>query len=146
MLGFYTFDFFLFCFFSLTSLLNFPIVELHNKKHTPSKEIKKMADPVEMTGVFDVNGNSVTKRAIVSVRNDAPEEFEEFAEAVFDSNGLQNNYYGEYCFQWEGKSYDNILEMLQDFPEFFNCDDKDVGLSTISDVKSLHFGDSVINM
>lgn len=105
-----------------------------------------MADPVEMTGVFDVNGTSVTKRVIVSVRNDAPDEFEEFAEAVFDSNGLEDNCYGEDCFQWEGKSYDNILEMLQDFPEFFNCDDKDVDLSTISDVKSLHFGDFVLDM
>ena len=105
-----------------------------------------MADPVEMTGVFDVNGNSVTKRAIVSVRNDAPEEFEEFAEAVFDSNGLENNCYSEEYFQWEGKSYDSILEMLQDFPEFFNCDDKDVDLSTISKVKTLHFENSILEM
>lgn len=105
-----------------------------------------MADPVEMTGVFDVNGTSVTKRVIVSVRNDAPDEFEEFAEAVFDSNGLEDNCYGEDCFQWEGKSYDNILEMLQDFPEFFNCDDKDVDLSTVSNVTSLHFGDFVLDM
>lgn len=105
-----------------------------------------MADPVEMTSVFDVDGTSVTKKVIVSVRNDAPDEFEEFAEAVFDSNGLQNNCYGEYCFQWEGKSYDSILEMLQDFPEFFNCDDKDVDLSTISNVKTLHFENSVLEM
>lgn len=105
-----------------------------------------MADPVEMTSVFDMDGNSVTKKVIVSVRNDAPEEFEEFAEAVFDSNGLEDNCYSKDCFQWEGKSYDSILEMLQDFPEFFNLDDKDVDLSTISDVKSLHFGDFVLDM
>lgn len=43
-----------------------------------------MADPVEMTGFFNVDGVLVGKgkRFVVSVSDNAPVDFEEFAEAV----------------------------------------------------------------
>lgn len=41
-----------------------------------------MADPVEPTGFFNVDGVLVGKRFVVSVSDNAPVDFEEFAEAV----------------------------------------------------------------
>lgn len=99
-----------------------------------------MADPVELTGAFQLDGTLVVKRVTVSVAHNAPVDFEEFAEAVFDANGLGNNCYSKEYFQWDGKTYDNILDILRDFPEFFTLDDKSIDLSTIIDVVSLHFG------
>lgn len=91
-----------------------------------------------MVGLVEIRETPTSKRNSAKVG-----VVHNFFEAVSDSNGLQENYYDDCFYYWDNKRYDTITEMIQDFYDYFDCDDKETDLSTLQNIYCLHFDDYI---
>lgn len=103
-----------------------------------------MSGTLTFTGDFKQSENSIINKTVtIKPKTIVSEEFYNFFEAVSDSNGLQENSYDDCFYYWDNKRYDTITEMIQDFYDYFDCDDKETDLSTLQNIYCLHFDDYI---